>query len=165
VRSHRSRPIRRPSLQTGVPGTSIPGTSVPGARVLGTESLRTGARVPAETVQLRIQRERPYHVRREKPVGIQRRQERERLLQSVGGGRHQEDRRVHRRRLRFQRRGKEGRRPRRARLQTGARLQTSRRPVQTVLIHCRPIQRPGYSITNMYRGCHRVASSFPLILT
>ncbi|VVC29916.1 Insect cuticle protein,Chitin-binding type R&R consensus [Cinara cedri] len=122
LRGRRPLPVRRPGLQTRVRRTGLPG-------LRRAKGLRSRTRLPTGAVQLRIQRKRPNHLRRQEPIGIQRRQDRQGILQPSGSRRNQEDRRVHRRRQRFQRRSQEGRhtvlRPSRPGLQGRPSLQTN----------------------------------------
>jgi len=85
------------------------------------ESSRARTQVPADPLQLRVQRERPAHVRREEPTRVQRRQRlREGIVPSGRTRRIHSRGRVQRRRpQRFQCRSQEDRwRPQDAELQT-----------------------------------------------
>lgn len=127
------RPVRGPVLRAG---TRLIWRTAGDRRVLGAQTVRpgavarvrpvreiagTGARIPADPVQFRVQRERRDNERHQDPFGDQRwKRSRERVLQPDRAGRHQADRRVHRRRERFQRgRPEGGHRPRHPGLQAG----------------------------------------------
>jgi len=164
VRGFCPRPIRRPGLQARLFGTRLLGTRLLrarllGARILRTEGLRPGARVCTDPVQLRVQRERPDHVRREEPTRVQRRQRlRQGIVQPIGSRRFHPRGRVHRRRLqRFQRRSQENRRRIQGPVQRRPGLQTSvpRASVQTRVLVDRLIIYCSFFFVNsiMYPSC------------
>lgn len=75
-------------------------SGVPVTHLLGAGLSRARRLLGTRPVQLRVQRKRPVHLRRQEPTRVQRRQRlRQGLLQPFGGRWFHPHRRVHRRRL------------------------------------------------------------------